>query len=761
MITRLIPTNEPPKIQNAILRNRPQKLSYIVNRSINSGTLRQVFEYNSSIWGGYYNIFIPTDGKLIREDWWLTLMDYDPDIVMFVGEISEGLKTQVLNEIQPFKVYDWNEWTEHIYNGYRYGSDALLGIQIDVVIRHYHDTKGLVEKTDSNCIYPLISYRDQSNIFPVLFGYYPSQSFEKYYRSVFGAFDLSCSLTNLPDYLKLLEDTNDRFYPIMLTKQYLNTIFSEPENRYGTAIVLANEIDDLFLYHALRIRNSNTILIPSDLLKSKKQLKTLSTWLFSTHMNSWVTLLSANGNLAKLRRVRDKLREDLPSKEDLPSEVYSIDIRVCNIITAFPLAYTEEEQKPITIQGEYATIYRPELLFSSWQLNWITELDLSPITWQRTGFTPPKFPKLNFVLSGDLYEYGIDSQNYNVRLSKNKILLKTSRRDKSKQIFLLNSSSLAENLFESYGYSSSLDEKGRYYQGMIELMGGLDEFRLLQDEIGLAILSNKEVMKRGEPIKLNDFVSKILSEVKVASSMKGRTKIEQWLHEFALKSIFLRGYELRCPNCKLELHYPITEVVEQVQCRGCLSMFQIPLDAMFSFKINELFRQGIIQGARTILLSLLFLKSLSNKGFLWSVGHILEKNGKKSDVDLVAMIDGNLILIECKDNFKTDRNTISEIKKQLAKDIGIAKEINANIFIFSTLKKEIPKTIQNFISKQNHREKNLTIMCIDGSDLCRGHALKETRPILELSHFLKRKVGCTRKCHENDPLSEKHRLFSH
>ena len=38
------------------------RLSFVINESSTVSELLKIFEFNSTIWGGYYNIIVPTDG---------------------------------------------------------------------------------------------------------------------------------------------------------------------------------------------------------------------------------------------------------------------------------------------------------------------------------------------------------------------------------------------------------------------------------------------------------------------------------------------------------------------------------------------------------------------------------------------------------------------------------------------------------------------------------------------------------------------------
>ncbi len=101
---------------------RPLRIGYIVNRDISLAELQRLFQFNCSIWGGKYNIFIPTDGTDIRKDWWRMLHQHDPDYIVYVGETAPDLSQQVYDRLQPFWQYRF---------GMRHGYKVSLIIQTE------------------------------------------------------------------------------------------------------------------------------------------------------------------------------------------------------------------------------------------------------------------------------------------------------------------------------------------------------------------------------------------------------------------------------------------------------------------------------------------------------------------------------------------------------------------------------------------------------------------------------------------------------
>jgi hypothetical protein len=53
----------------ATISTRPMKVAFLIREDITRMELIKYLEYNTSTWGGYYNLLIPTNGKTLKKDW--------------------------------------------------------------------------------------------------------------------------------------------------------------------------------------------------------------------------------------------------------------------------------------------------------------------------------------------------------------------------------------------------------------------------------------------------------------------------------------------------------------------------------------------------------------------------------------------------------------------------------------------------------------------------------------------------------------------
>src|SRR5258708_27898703 len=104
------PSQQSGKIEQ-VLREfniRPLRFGFIINRGIKEATLQQIYQYNTSLWGGRYNLFVPSDGTSIRNDWLRQLYFHDPDVIFFVGDIDANLGDEIYRKILSMPIFQWH-----------------------------------------------------------------------------------------------------------------------------------------------------------------------------------------------------------------------------------------------------------------------------------------------------------------------------------------------------------------------------------------------------------------------------------------------------------------------------------------------------------------------------------------------------------------------------------------------------------------------------------------------------------------------------
>lgn len=234
------------------------------------------------------------------------------------------------------------------------------------------------------------------------------------------------------------------------------------------------------------------------------------------------------------------------------------------------------------------------------------------------------------------------------------------------------------------GYSVKRDELGNLYEQLIQSLGGFEGLSILREAHVLNLFSDAGI-RTSRPYTLGELRS-------IARAKADTEEFYSTLQQFLQQEIFFRGYALRCPHCQHYNWYELNELSEDLRCRECHAVFQVPLEFTFSFKMNSVFAKGLNQGALTVLLTLLHL--YENAGEMqWGPGYLVSKDGNIIDLDLVALCDGMFIIAEC----KSSHSQYKDVKGQLSRIFEVAKDVNVDVFYYATLVKYVKKDLREFI----------------------------------------------------------------
>jgi hypothetical protein len=766
MNSRRLPQDEPLRQQMATVSNRPIRIGFIVNREIERKTLGQLFQYNVAIWGGQYNLFVPCDGTAIRDDWWQILVEYDPDYLVSVGEISNALVGDIYRKVQPFGVLKWDQFSEHYFGGTT-KLDFIHNVSVNTLITHYFERMGQRPLDKSNVVYPNISETPYSSILSITFGSYFHSDLRDYYLHVYNATEIQCAPQSFQDYLQIYGELIQRYHPVRLTAEHINRTFVNSTWSYGIPLIITDGgIDDLFLFHILKWGALRGILIVpmQEIIKVENQNYLLE-WYKNVQLQAnFLTLFSSSYGLKTLQDLREKLRASLQSI------FQNIDIWCCNFNAPYFESSSEEEQQQINIRNEFASCLVPKITFSASirsSQEWITEVELSPHPLKATGFIPHKFSHLNYTLSRypDEHHQLFFRFASQVRISRNCIATRVTTRSQLLSIYLPPADKLFLNTFRWDDYEIKKGEKGKYYYGMIKLTGGLKNFEFLKSRSFMNLFTD-EFVSRGDALDIHARLPKI---AKASGSVDEFYDTMQVLIE---KSIFLRCFNVRCPECDYETWYDLEDVTERMICKGCRTLFQPPVKMNFSYRLNELFVRGIQQGAKTVLLTLMILEQLCEKSFIYDMGFNVsqsEKNIKDADLDVITICDGFLVIAECKDTLpeSPDENesvlsqqskteSMQKILTQFKQGVDIAREVNADFYIIATLDGMIPNEITQFIEQENSVDDQLRVQVFTSEDLLRGHIFDQEHDRRATIRSLKKEpIISLKNCGERDPFGDK------
>jgi hypothetical protein len=692
---------------------RPLRLAFLLNADASSETVLTCLRHNSSVWGGIFNALIPTDGKALSEDWWQVLRNHDPDMIIGCGSISGRLLGQLGEWIQPFDIQQWSDDTAAAE------SSALIGsgsVPMTRVLHHIYKTHRPIEESGiclpSGASDPLLKYCAAAD-----FGI-TDDELTQIYKEPFHA-----NIIHLPDadfgrYMDGLSRFRDFLSPLDMTRWGLSTSSEGGGLTAGLSIVLLSHerwIEDLCVFWNLRmcpeVIYKDAIALPIDLLRAPSNLHTLAAWCDENigHAN-YMNLVSVGVNKRRLVRLRDRLRPLLGSRIRL------VDVWYDHFWVHRFRTHEDEQSREVTIEDVAFRLAVLQPSFSdsvSHGDRWAVDADFTHHFRPMLGYVPPRFAGLNRLLFGEPCQ--LDSRALDrcpARVAQARLSYRAGPATEHIRGRLPSAEELFVSFLEHKGYRSSTTDKCRYVTGIARLLGGYDGAATLRDE---RVQQLFERMCRMGP----HTIARMSEILKPGDSQETVTDFAQNL---ARNSVLLRGYTIKCPACDLTQWYDIRALSETMSCAGCLSAIQPPPDAPFSYKLNELMVRGIQQGAIPVLLTILTLSTLARHSFLHVPGIEVRRGGIRTDVDLLASCDGELLLAECKDLRQgCSRESVREIVSALEELAHIAERVGAKVIFLTHLTDAAPRHLAQGIDRVARHHALLGIHMISGAQLTRGY----------------------------------------
>ncbi len=718
---RLIPGEAPTELRFATLSVRPLRLAFLINAESSEDELLKYITYNTSIWGGFSNFFIPLHSSTITDDWLHALRRYDPDKVILCNKVGTMVYEDVSDQIQPFCVM---EWSDKVMETHYHSFDKFGSVPLRYIMRYIYDQERPIEQP-----YIRIPKCPEGSPFrfcmAAQFGELEESLF-KIYTQPFKAESVEFSDGSLEVYLECISRFEGRLSPLNVTEYGLSSWTDDPGGILGASLMVLGDgalAEDFCVFWNLRasdrgITKGISLLLPYSIFSAEDNLYALGKWC-NEHV-TWtncLTLVSSSIGAERLIELRDKFRPFLSKK-----------FRFIDLWhRQFPFGrfrmHEPEIREEIRLTGRTFSLRVPKPGW--WErsrsgMEWVVDLDLQDRSrlYAGFGYIPPRFPGLNHLLAGKPDRvFG----GYSLRSAYKHLSLRVHKSTEYVAITLPEDEQLFQALLDDKGYRSEITDKCLYAKGMIRLLGSYSEAKILQD---FAIRELLYAMhKKGNAFTV-DGMKQFLRPGNEAAQHQNT---ESLIADLSLKGIFLRGYLLQCPACDLSRWYSLDEIAEKMQCAGCLTKMQPPIDALFHYRLNELFIRGIEQGAMSLLLTILILFRLSHESYLFVPGlEVTKHNSNSVDLDILAACDGYLVVAESKDLQKgCTPETVEELVSQLHEVVRVAQDIGARIVILSALLEEAPKELVDAIEDMRQQYPYLGIHLALREDLERGYLASE------------------------------------
>ncbi len=248
-------------------------------------------------------------------------------------------------------------------------------------------------------------------------------------------------------------------------------------------------------------------------------------------------------------------------------------------------------------------------------------------------------------------------------------------------------------VFQALGYRVGLSltpsDKGRYERVLIDRLGGLEAVgQALRDECAAAVLlayaaSRKE--KQGAGIYA--FLRRYLDMRALTAICRGDAPAEELANRWLSAGLLEPGAVLKCDFCRARDWYQFGELGSRYRCHRCSREQIYPARAETYFRLDEPVRLAMTHNSHIPLLALDWLRRRAQVNFLYATGSELRREGKEgagdlpwAEVDLLAVVDGELVLGEGKKGGNLDPADVNQLNAY----ISICRRLCPRRFVAAT-----------------------------------------------------------------------------
>jgi hypothetical protein len=250
--------------------------------------------------------------------------------------------------------------------------------------------------------------------------------------------------------------------------------------------------------------------------------------------------------------------------------------------------------------------------------------------------------------------------------------------------------------FAEHEFELTPSDKGLYQQRSLELAKGLrylawllrqPESRLLLDMFFKYHLGGKPPPRYRRAVRYDELEECLVDRVRsVRGSLRGawRSRIEAWLEEWVnrllSRDLLLGGHVLRCPVCADRSFYRLESLGQSFECKRCMATSPMPGNTPRSFQLNEALYQLMEHDGEVATLTLSVLRDSADLSFLYLPEVVSTREDITRELDIAALVDGELVIGEVKSN-----SSLSQ--KEIKNSRFVAKNAHARRMLFATMTK--------------------------------------------------------------------------
>jgi hypothetical protein len=656
--------------------SRPRHLRYIffIDEKFPYENLFDLIHMNQRIWGGRYNPIVPVSNNIISKEYIEVIKYYDPDYIFYSNDVDVS-KLKELKYFNPCGYYCLDDKPR---------VEEISGVNSLYFLSQFHTKSKIIFTSETWSIEsPLISFY-QIN-FGLTTGLYSSdyEISKDFDRTIVGKEEFQ----NLNKLIHEQKPINQS----LLSRRNLNTVILRSKEHLGNnnfEVVIAKDklsiIDLLYYWNRLLFQMRNILYITIEELNLLCEDKYFGGVLYDMDYDSNIRVVSNSLSREEvLEIIHTKLKKTTIYRSFEYFPIARFPFEVLDASGLYERDYAENQNIQM-IPSDKSIFYLPKLSFTDKvgfnAQKWAIDIELKKSIDEYKN-------SLKYSFSTDTFNFfrevkGRINKRRNISIfihnqinTANTLELRIpSFRDLMRQII---SMPVIDGVKETTEFIySGLHDSSFRLSAFIKLFkndfSAIEDF--FSDKFWVSIFehlsTNNEVA--GEAISFDEIIARcidILAENGITLGKKSETSqnyenleksLKYTIKELCDYRVFLRGFKLKCRNCSSEFWYHIKEVDETINCIGCLQDFDMPIEPKFSYKLNDLIKNNIFQskkqrdGNLTVIRTLINLHEKARNSFDYTpqLNLYIDDHSNKpfSDLDIVCVADGSLILGEAKHN---------------------------------------------------------------------------------------------------------------
>ncbi len=684
-----------PSLYQISCQPRHLRYMYFVDEKYDYEELLKLIHTNQSIWGGRYNPIIPVQNGKISAEYLQLIKFYDPDFVFYSQEVNP----KVISELKLFNSA-----------GYYCLDDKPRKQDISGISSFYFISDF---DLNSKIILPETLWKSESSLL-------------SFYKTNFGLKNDSILHENKlgkhnPQIIideKNIGKLNQIIHqekPINqanLSKRNLNTkiLRNLEEASYDSVeIVISKDktsIQDLLYFWNRHLYQCSNILYATlDEIEELSTDKFFGGVLYDQSTNNTIEIVSFSLKEEEMKSLLEtKLKPISIYRRFIHKTIESFPFEVLDSNGLFERNYRESTSTQILVSEE-GLLQKPKLSFTDevgfYSQSWA--LDVMIKEGSRNHLAHKQFP---LTTQTQQIIKGVGGR-INLKRNISVFIHNQQNTGSTLEIIVPKFSDLIRQLIQSPVINGEIvnskfrtvgphDDSNRLAAFIKTFKGSFDTIdNFFTDKFWVDLIEDLSTSKSlaGPTITFKKLVSRcegILQENGITLGERGKTfqnkenleiGLKMTLKELCDYKVFLKGFNIKCTNCSSHFWYPLTEIEHSVNCKGCLEKFDFPIEPEFAYKLNDLIKNNVFQsstqrdGNLAVIRSLVNIRSGSRNSFEYSPQlNLYSYHSKKpfSDMDIVAISDGEFIIGEVKHNSKLFSENSNKALKGL---VEMSKEI--------------------------------------------------------------------------------------